>query len=429
MKQVETLIVGAGVTGLAAAGQLGIQDYLVIEADTTIGGYCKTIERSGFVWDYSGHFFHFRNPSVDRWLRERMRPEVVVSTVRKKAFVAYGGRMLDYPFQKSIHQLPREEFLECLHDLYFAERQTAQEPSREPRRTLREMLEARYGRGICEKFLFPYNEKVYACNLDELDPGAMGRFFPAPSLADIIRHFRDARDDSYNATFSYPSSGAIAYVDALASAVRPDSLSMEEGLVSVDRTRRVAMTTRREIGFGRMISTLPLPLLAALSGLEHDPGAFSWSKVLVFNFGFDAKGPRDVHWVYFPSPDVSFYRVGFYDNILGTDRMSLYVEVAMSRTAVPERERLRSRVLSDLRAAGVVSGQRLVAEHSVMLDPAYVHISKRAEAERERVRALLEEQSIYSAGRYGAWRYCSIEDNIVEAWELVRRLRGGAGTA
>ena len=40
MERTETLIVGAGVSGLAAAAALGDSDYWVLEADAEIGGYC-----------------------------------------------------------------------------------------------------------------------------------------------------------------------------------------------------------------------------------------------------------------------------------------------------------------------------------------------------------------------------------------------------
>ena len=107
MRSVETLIIGAGVTGLAAAGRLQGSDYLVLEADEKIGGYCKTTIRDGFVWDQSGHFFHFRHPETQRWLRARMDSQRI-ENVRKLAKIAYAGRMIEYPFQKNIHQLPSD---------------------------------------------------------------------------------------------------------------------------------------------------------------------------------------------------------------------------------------------------------------------------------------------------------------------------------
>ncbi len=119
MESVETLIVGAGITGLATAAELTGGDYLVLEADDQIGGYCKTIHKDGFVWDYSGHFFHFKHPEIESWLRQRMG-EQKVRVVEKRSFISYAGRSIDFPFQKNIHQLPKDELVDCLHDLYFA---------------------------------------------------------------------------------------------------------------------------------------------------------------------------------------------------------------------------------------------------------------------------------------------------------------------
>jgi hypothetical protein len=57
-----------------------------------------------------------------------------------------------------------------------------------------------------------------------------------------------------------------------------------------------------------------------------------------------------------------------------------------------------------------------------VLDPAYVHITRAATAERERLTAILNAGGVYPAGRYGGWTYCSIEDNMVEARALARTL-------
>jgi hypothetical protein len=62
---------------------------------------------------------------------------------------------------------------------------------------------------------------------------------------------------------------------------------------------------------------------------------------------------------------------------------------------------------------------RLVAEHSVVMDPAYVHITERSMADHRRLSTLLRQHDVHSVGRYGGWTYCSIEDNIVEARALV----------
>jgi protoporphyrinogen oxidase len=414
MEHINTLIVGAGISGLATAAALGT-DYLILEADTEIGGYCKTVKRSGFVWDYSGHFFHFKRPDIEQYLRERMRDQRVLR-VNKRSFIHYQNELIDFPFQKNIHQLAKAELIECLHDLYFAGRDNPA-PS-----NFKEMLYARFGRGISEKFLIPYNEKLYACDLAQLDIDAMGRFFPHASVAEIIRNMREPDNSSYNQTFTYPEGGAIEYVHALARDVDPHRICLGESLLSIDLQAKVARTSRRELRFERLVSSEPFVRFVARTGLDYDERAFSWNKVLVFNLGFDKKGPEDVHWQYFPDRSVSFYRVGFYDNIFGSDRVSLYVEVGLQASARVDIDRLRARVLADLRAVSVVSDQQLVADHSVVMDPAYVHITERSNGEVARLKARLAPHQIYSIGRYGSWTYCSIEDNIVEARTLVKQL-------
>jgi protoporphyrinogen oxidase len=184
----------------------------------------------------------------------------------------------------------------------------------------------------------------------------------------------------------------------------------------------VARTARREIGYERLVSSAPLPALARMTGIEHDRAAFSSNKVLIFNLGFDRKGQAGVHWVYYPDRARSFYRIGHYDNIFESDRMSLYVEIGLPSHATVDVEATLPRVLDDLRAVGVVDDHRLLSWHSVVMDPAYVHITRRSLAETARLRRILQANGVYSIGRYGGWTYCSIEDNIVEARALMADL-------
>ncbi len=424
MDSVDTLIIGAGISGLATAAALGPDaDYLVLEADREIGGYCKTITRDGFVWDYSGHFFHFRHPEIEAWLRARM-PDQQIRTVNKKSFIAYKGKNIDFPFQKNIHQLPQEEFIDCLHDLYFAraprELLGPHAPPAIEERSFRDMLYAKFGRSIAEKFLVPYNQKLYATDLDTLDKDAMGRFFPHADLTDIVRNMRAPDNASYNASFTYPAGGAIAYVNAIASAVRPGAIALSEPVIGLDVEARVARTPKRSIRYRRLVSSAPFDKLLALAGITPEPGVYSWNKVLVFNLGFDRKGPRDVHWTYFPDLATSFYRVGYYDNIFDTDRLSMYVELGYPAGAPVDAEAMLPRVLDDLRREGIIGAEhRLVASHSVVMDPAYVHITRASIADHARRSAALKAQGVHAIGRYGGWTYCSIEDNIVEARALV----------
>ena len=121
--------------------------------------------------------------------------------------------------------------------------------------------------------------------------------------------------------------------------------------------------------------------------------------------------------------------MGFYDNIFGTDRLSLYVELGRPRgyqTNAASIEETRARVLEDLRAAGVIDEHELVSSHHILLDPAYVHIKQQSIADVTEKKGVLAERGVHSIGRYGSWTYCSIEDNIVEARALAAKLGSSA---
>ena len=114
------LIVGAGITGLSYAAATS-NDYLVIEKEPEIGGYCRTILQDGFIWDYSGHFFHFRNKDIERFVMDKMHKDRDIITLKKMTQIRYKNKHIDYPFQKNIHQLDKAEFIDCLYDLFVNE--------------------------------------------------------------------------------------------------------------------------------------------------------------------------------------------------------------------------------------------------------------------------------------------------------------------
>jgi len=413
-------VIGAGVSGLSFANAIREArdgaNVLVLEADAETGGYCKTIKKSGFVWDYSGHFFHFKHPEIEAWLRERM-PKDEVRKIVKRSHVRFAGVDVDFPFQKNIHQLPRQDFIDCLYDLYF------RDPNA-PQTNFKEMLYARFGKSIAEKFLIPYNEKLYACDLATLDIDAMGRFFPHASVDDIVRNMKVPDNASYNATFTYPRGGAIEYVRALERDLPKGAIALSERVTKIDLDAHTATTSSprggRTLKFDVLVSSAPLPALLRACGVAHDERAFSYNRVLVFNLGFDKKGPALDHWSYFPDRALSFYRVGFYDNIFDEDRMSLYVEIGLPKEGATDVDAARERVLADLKREKIVTDHELVAWHSVVMDPAYVHITKQSLAETARARELLAARGVHSVGRYGGWTYCSIEDNIVETRALAK---------
>lgn len=408
------LIIGAGISGLSYANFCNHNDYLIIEKDSEIGGYCKTVKKDGFVWDYSGHFFHFRNDEIKDYLLKEMDRSKILD-VEKHTQIYYNKLYIDFPFQKNIHQLPKNEFIECLYDLFINDYKDES--------NFKKMLYSKFGKSICEKFLIPYNEKIYACDLNLLDVDAMGRFFPYANKEEIIRNFKQKDNTSYNSIFTYPKGGAIEYVNSLYKRVNNEKVALNENLISIDLDKKIAKTTNREIKFDKLISSIPFTSLLQKSGINFDDDIYSWNKVLVFNLGFNKKGKDKLnHWVYFPGKDYLFYRIGYYDNIFNDDRLSLYVEIGFNKTEKVNPDDYLDRVLNDLKKAEIITDHELVAYHSVIMNPAYVHVNKQSDADKRTKMQELTKNNVHSIGRYGDWKYCSIEDNIIEANELAKKI-------
>ena len=383
--EIKTLIVGGGITGLSAASFLSHSDYLVLEKDSTPGGYCKTTIRGEYTWDYSGHFFHFNNPEIKDYVLENMESEML--QVNKVTDIDYNKNIIDFPFQFNIDQLPEEEYKECLADL--------DNLGKADLTTFKSFVRSTLGKGICDKFIIPYNEKLYACNLDELEYDSMGRFFPK------------SKSKSYNDTFIYPKGGSYEYIKSVLKRVDNSKILLNTQLLELDLENKIAKTTKGDIKFEQLISTLPF------NKINPNP-KLSANKVAVFNLGFDKGSPIKTHWRYFPGNEV-FYRVGFYNNILGQEKLSLYVEVGLTKHKPIDSNVLLEQVLVDLKKCNIITDQQLVEHQFLTMNPAYVHITKESKEIYSEWCQKYNPKGIYSIGRYGSWTYCSIEDNIIEA--------------
>lgn len=410
------IIIGTGVSGLSYAN-FSNNDYILLEAENEVGGYCRTIARNGFVWDYSGHFFHFRRPDIKEFVCENINSSQLVTT-KKHTQIYYKGKYIDFPFQNNIHQLPKKEFIDCLYDLFDTD-------SSAESNTFKEYIYHSLGKSISEKFLIPYNEKLYATDLDKLDSDAMGRFFPKVDKESIIRNFKRNSNHSYNDVFTYPVGGAIEYIRSLMKNIGEEKVKLNHQVVRIDTiAKKVFLQDGSQIEYDNLISTMPFPKLLKMCGIVYEEPIYTCNKVLVFNLGFDkASNDKRNSWVYFPDRSLSFYRVGYYNNIVPADRMSLYVEIGFKEDeAIGSMEKLLQIVLSDLSKVGIVTDHRLIDYQPILMNPAYVHINKRQLVDVKRKKEQLQQNDIYTIGRYGSWTYCSIEDNVIEAKELATLL-------
>lgn len=419
MEKVKYLILGAGVSGLSFVNNLDEQDYLIIEKENEAGGYCRTKRSGDYVWDYAGHFFHFSHPELKAKFEDITTSDETVFRV-KNTKIYYKGYYVDYPFQKNIHQLTKDEMIDCLYDLF-------EKNEKENYDSFLDMLYGKFGKAITEKFLRPYNEKLYACDLNLLDVDAMGRFFPYADLKDIIINMKVTDNSSYNQSFLYPKKGAVVFIEKLLESISKDHIHFNEKVSTINTANRIVKTNKGEYKYDYLISSIPMNEFADITDVEIEKSIFSYNQVLVFNLGFDKPSiDSDIHWIYVPSKDINFYRAGYYNNIIGTKNLSMYIEIGYSKNDSITQDEINLQLkltLCNLKKMGIINDHKLVEYQTIIMNPAYVHITKRGSEVIEEWKKRLLERNVYMVGRYGDWKYCSIEDCMIDSLSTIEKIK------
>lgn len=415
------LVIGAGISGLTFANYCK-GDYLIVEKENEVGGYCRTIKSGEYVWDYAGHFFHFNTEEFKTKFLNQMPKEDIIYN-EKCTKIVHKDKFIDFPFQTNIHQLDKEEFIDCLYDLFNKE-------EKETYDNFLDMLYGKFGKSIVEKFLKPYNEKLYAIDLKELDVDAMGRFFPYADKEAIIKNMKNQEVNSYNASFLYPKNGAGSFIEILYNSLDKNKVLLNTEVTSIDLEAKTAtLSNGLTVEYEYLINTSPLNKFLALpDGYDSLIDEMSYNKVLVFNLGFNKRSElcTKEHWLYVADKECNFYRCGFYNNILGNENLSMYIEIGYNKNAVVTKEdvdRQLELTLESLKRLGITDNETNLVDYSViMMDPAYVHINTKTNKKLDTLKSDFANKNVYTIGRYGAWIYNSMEDSMLKAKELAEKI-------
>jgi len=428
----DVLIVGAGLAGLSAALHLGGR-YRLLERAGRVGGLCRTDERSGFLFDATGHWLHLRDADARR-LAEEVLPSGWLE-VERRAGVFSNGVFTRYPYQVNTFGLPPAVVAENV--LGFIEAHGGEKSralrEREPR-TFGQFILRHLGEGFARNFMFPYNAKLWLVHPDELACAPMERFVPRPTLEEVVRGALGLGGDGsgYNASFLYPRAGGMeAFARALAARLsRPAECGV--WLESVDPVRKVArLSTGEEVRFRAVVSTIPLPEMARLVAgaapqVLEAAAALRANTVTYVNVAARDTGGRYFHWVYLPEPRFRAYRVGSASaavpGVAPPGCRSFWVEFS-GREPLPPSE-AEPAALETLCELGFLrSREDVLFTETRAIPHAYVVCDRAWASARETVIRWLAERDILVAGRYGRWEYSSMEDALLAGRAAARRLR------
>jgi protoporphyrinogen oxidase len=438
------VVVGAGLTGLAAAGALRASraETLILERNRRIGGLCSSFRCEGYTFDYTGHFLHLRDPRVrslvDRGLAGNL------ATVNRRAGIrtrhaSSGDGVVPFPLQAHLAALNPDRRFRCIHDLLRAHfegtaRGGAVHAGAED--SFSQWVRARFGNEIARVFFEPYNRKIWRHPLETVPVAWAGRFVPVPRPLEILGNCISGNVGvyGYNASFLYPLRGGIQpLADLLADRLDRTTLRTGTEVVAVRHRRRtVILSDGSHVGYRCLVSTMPLAELVLRGdfpdALKSDARSLRWTGVLCFNVALANPTRLRHHWLYFPDADVPFYRVGMYHNVVAgmvpRGAGSLYVELSYLPGRRPELSGAWRSVLRGLVSSRVIASPAEVRFFQPLDIPcAYVVYRHDTPDVVSRIQRYLSRHGIISTGRYGAWKYSFMEEDILDGWDAADRAR------
>lgn len=439
MSKGKVVILGAGLAGLSVAYHLeklsnGYR-YQIFEKEDAAGGLCRSKRVNGFTFDYSGHLLHFKHSYALKLIKELMNGNLVEH--QRNSWVYSSGTYTRYPFQANLFGLPPAVVKECLLGLMPS-------PQREKGQgegagcngsSFEEWILQTFGRGIANHFMLPYNRKFWTIPLKDLSCEWIDGFIPTPPLEEVIEGTitENKKKYGYNASFWYPGEGGVQEV-ARAFSKRVKKIETSEATkIDLDR-KEITFKDGRKVGYKKLISTIPLPEIAKL--IENLPKEISrafkklkWTSIFNLNLGIDRKSISDKHWIYFPDEEFIFFRAGFPHNFSSAlappGKSSLYVEVSCSPDRPINKKDLIERILRDLRRAEILSSTDTI-EVCEPLDIKYAYIiyDRNYRESAKIIQEYLTQHHIYSIGRFGSWKYLSMEDAMLEGKKIAEVLQG-----
>jgi protoporphyrinogen oxidase len=239
------------------------------------------------------------------------------------------------------------------------------------------------------------------------------------------------RQFGYNARFWYPRKGGINNLPlAFASGIR--NIYTDCRISEIDPIKKeVMLASGNKEKFDLLISTIPLPELPGLIKNIPPEAArlfkkLKWNSIFNINLGVTGRTPFRGHWIYFPQKDIHFFRTGFFHNFSSSlapaGKSSLYAEVAYSKEKPINKKETVFDVIKDLKKMGILDRKKdILAQDINDIKYGYPIYDYNYTSAREGILKYLSQNDIICCGRYGNWRYMSMECAILDGERAAER--------
>ena len=418
-----TIILGGGITGLAAGWASGLPVY---EAEEAPGGICSSYyirpgtekrlhqppaDQEAYRFEIGGgHWIFGGDPAILRLIRQ-ITP-VGVYERKSSVFLPDQNLYVPYPLQNHLGYLHEAIRAKALVEILASPKGKFQ--------TMADWMGQSFGPTLTALFFGPFHELYTAGLWKRIAPQDPYKSPIEPAL--VTRGaFEGTPPIGYNTSYLYPRDGLNALAEGL---VKGADVRYGKRVTGVDISRKVvAFADKQEVHYDTLLSTLPLTTMMEMTGLKVAEEADPYTSVLVLNIGGirGAKCPPD-HWIYLPSSQSGFHRVGFYSNVdvsflpssarAPHNRVSIYVE----RAYVPG-ERPTPREIQEYSQATVKELQQWgFLGDAEVVDPTWIDVAYTWSWPESKWRSaalkVLEEHDIQMVGRYARWVFQGISDSL-----------------
>ncbi len=482
-RQSPVVVIGAGPTGLSAAYHLG-DDALLLEREGRVGGWCRSVQENGFTFDFAGHIMFSNDPYVHEMYKMLLGDNV--HWQNREAWIYSKNVYTRYPFQGALYGLPPEVIKECIVgaiEARFGNLKGVGKPSTnghgngighatngngackpgavsdccadgvmestaplgggagEPR-NFEEFIYKVWGAGIAKHFAIPYNKKLWAVPLSEMETSWLGGRVPLPDLEEMIEGALKPvpKPMGPNARFGYPLRGGFqALMDGFVPHVR-DRLSLNFRVAAVSPSRHtVTLDDGSEVPYEYLISTMPLPVLIRGMGDEapdevrQAAAGLRYVSVRCVHIGVGREALTEKHWIYYPE-DTVFHRIFVQGNASphcnppGGFGLTCEITYSPHKPLPCDGDDLIRRCIEDCHKVGFFRPEDPVwAAVQCDMPHAYVVYDHARPRNVKLIRDWLAERDILLAGRYSEWEYYNSDHAFLagkKAAERVRQLRG-----
>ncbi len=440
------VVLGGGPTGLGAAwrlNELGHNDWLICEAKDYWGGLSASFkDDQGFVWDFGGHVLFSHYQYFDTVMDQLFKESGGWLTHNREAWIWMQDRFISYPLQNNIHKLPQQVYWDCLCGIVdIQNRSTLKKPEH-----FGQWIRATFGDGLAKWFLDPYNYKVWAHPVDHLAWSWVGERVAPVELKQILKNAVFQNNDTNwgpNSTFKFPLNGGTGAIwEEIASKLPAKQARLKKKVVAVDTKKRmVSFSDGKTENYDILLNTLPVTDFIRLtdlkSTLSHEL-ELKYSSTHVVGIALKGKPPESLAskcWIYFPENNCPFYRVTVFSNYSPNNvpdidsQWSLMCEVSESSMKKVDVSSVVEDVIQGTLNTGLVLNRGDI-DHTWYRSEkkAYPTPSIKRDEHLLPLLTQLQENNIFSRGRFGAWKYevGNMDHSFMQGVEFVNACTGYA---